>query len=251
MNTRFLLAIFSVAALVSCSTSYKAQTPDDVYFSPAKPGAETVKKETTPQQEAKQQDQYKYDDYYSSEDRYLRWKVRDPQRWSTFDDYDYQWYSYNNSLNYNYYNYNQPWGTYWNSYWTWNSSYNPYCNKVIVVNPKTNATVYNKIRTYTPGTYNNKNYNNANNNRPVKVAGYNPKGTFTNGSNNSFGNTLRKVFSNSGSNYSNNNSSSSSSSSPSRTYSPSSSGSSSSGSSGGSRSSGGGGGGVSRPGRGG
>src|SRR6476659_1833794 len=170
MNTRLLLAISSVAALVSCSTSYKAQTPDDVYFSPARPAAETVKKETNQQQEAKKQDQYKYDDYYTSEDRYLRWKVRDPQRWSTFDDYDYQWYAYNNSINYNYYNYSRPWGTYWNSYWTWNSSYNPYCHKVIVVNPKTNSTVYNKIRTYTPGTYNNTTYNRTNGTRSVKVS---------------------------------------------------------------------------------
>src|SRR6516165_9522617 len=114
MNTRFLLAICSVAALASCSTTYKATTPDDVYFSPA-------------------------------QDSYLRWKVRNPQRWSTFDDYDYQWYAYNNPMTYGYYGY-QPWGVYWNSYWSWNSYYNPYCNHVIVVNPKTNATVFNKLR---------------------------------------------------------------------------------------------------------
>jgi len=248
MNTRLLLAISSVAALASCSTSYKAQTPDDVYFSPAKPAAEYVKTETKEQPKA---DPYKYDDYYSSEDRYLRWKVRDPQRWSTFDDYDYQWYNYNNPYSYGY----MPtlsFGTYWNSYWTWNNSYNPYCHKVIVVNPKTNTTAFNKIRTYTPGTYNNTTYNNSNRGtKTVKLStgAYSPNRTYNN-NNNSLGSTLKKMFSNSGTSYSRNNSSSSSSDRPVRSYSPSSSGSSSSGSSGGSRSSGGGGG-VSRPGRGG
>jgi len=240
MNTRFLLAICSVATLASCSTSYKAQTPDDVYFSPPKGnGATTTKTETQPTQQAATSE------YYPAQDSYLRWKVRDPQRWSTFDDYDYQWYAYNNpAVTYGYYGY-QPWGVYWNSYWTWNSYYNPYCNKVIVVNPKTNTTVFNKLRTYTPGTYNNTTFNNSNrSSKPAKVSlgSYSPNNTYNNG-NNSFGTTIKKIFSNSGS-------SSSSGDRPVRSYSPSSSGSSG-GSSGGGRSSGGGGGGVSRPGRGG
>jgi len=236
-----------VATLASCSTSYKAQTPDDVYFSPPKGnGATTTKTETQPTQQAATSE------YYPAQDSYLRWKVRDPQRWSTFDDYDYQWYAYNNpAVTYGYYGY-QPWGVYWNSYWTWNSYYNPYCNKVIVVNPKTNTTAFNKIRTYTPGTYNNTTYNNSNRGtKTVKLSNgaYSPNRTYNN-NNNSLGSTLKKMFSNSGTSYSPNNSSSSSSDRPVRSYSPSSSGSSSSGSSGGSRSSGGGGG-VSRPGRGG
>jgi len=246
MNARLLLAISSVAALASCSTSYKAQTPDDVYFSPAKPAAEYVKTETKEQPKA---DPYRYDDYYSSQDRYLRWKVRDPQRWSTFDDYDYQWYAYNNMPG-SYYTTVPSWGVYFNNYWSWNNYYNPYCHNVIVVNPKTNATVFNKIRTYTPGTYNNKTYNNTNGNRAVKLStgAYSPN-RYNNNNSSSFGSAVKKIFSNSGSSY---NSNSSSSDRPSRTYTPSSSSSSSSGggrSSGGS--SGGGGGGVSRPSRGG
>jgi hypothetical protein len=238
MNTRFLLAICSVAALASCSTTYKATTPDDVYFSPPKGnGATTTKTETQPSQQTATTSEY-----YPAQDSYLRWKVRNPQRWSTFDDYDYQWYAYNNPMTYGYYGY-QPWGVYWNSYWSWNSYYNPYCNHVIVVNPKTNATVFNKLRTYTPGTYNNTTFNNANRgSKPVKVSlgSYSPNNSYNNG-NSSFGSAVKKIFSNSGS-------SSSSSDRPIRSYSPSSGGSS--GSSGGGRSSGGGGG-VSRPGRGG
>jgi len=256
MNTRLLLAICSVVALSSCATSYKAQTPDDVYFSPAKPAAEYV--ETNKKEEPKQNYQYQSaDDYYAaSDDSYLRWKVRNRNRWATFDSYSYDMYP---SCTSSY----APWRNYWNSYYSWNNYYNPYCHSVIVANPKTNATVYNRVRTYTPGAYTNNTYNNGNR-KPVKVLANsynNPKATYNNtnsSNNNSFGNAIKKIFSNSGSSYSNNNSSSSSSSSsdrPVRTYSPSSSGSSSSGSSGGSRSSGsssGGssGGGVSRPGRG-
>jgi hypothetical protein len=266
MNSRLLLAISSVVVLSSCSTSYKAQTPDDVYFSPAKPQAEYVKTETQENRDAYRSEQ---NEYYSSEDSYLRWKVRNPQRWSTFDEYnDYQWYAYNNPYSYNTYNsfntysYYRPWSTYWNSYISWNSRYNPYCHNVIVVNPKTNATVFNKIRTYTPGTYNNNTYNNRNS-RPFKVAerAYAPNNGYNNGNSNSssgssLGNSLKKIFSNSNSYNNNNSSNSSSSDRPSRTYTPSSS-SSSSGSSGRSSSSGssggssGGGGGASRPNRGG
>jgi len=38
MNTKLLLIPLIVAGFASCSTAYKtAQTPDDVYFSPARP----------------------------------------------------------------------------------------------------------------------------------------------------------------------------------------------------------------------
>jgi hypothetical protein len=245
MNTRFLLAICSVAALASCSTSYKAQTPDDVYFSPPKPGASYVKSETKEQPS----DAYRYNDYYSSEDAYLRWKVRDPLRWSAFDNYDYSTYGYGygSPVVYGAYGY-QPWGSYWNSYWTWNSHYNPYCNRGIVVNPKTNATVFNKIRTYTPGTYNNTTYNNTNGTRGVKLTqgSYSPGRSYNNG-NSSLGSSIKKIFSNSGSSYS----PGSSDSRPSRTFTPSSSGGSSGGGRSSGGSSGGGGGSVGRPGRGG
>ena len=38
MNTKLLLIAISVAAFSGCTTLYKAgQTPDDVYYSPARP----------------------------------------------------------------------------------------------------------------------------------------------------------------------------------------------------------------------
>lgn len=241
MNSRILLAVLTIVILSSCSTAYKAQTPDDVYYSPARPQEEYVRVETQ-----KDRDAY-YDDTYS-EDRYLRWKVRNRTRWSVYDEYAYNWHDYR----YGNINYNPYWstGSYWNNYWYWNRSYNPYCNPVIVVNPK-NPVAYNQVRNYTPGTYKTP-YNNSNNAVRTKNSPgvYRPTGSYNNNNNNSgtLGNSFKKVFSNSSNNNSNNGSNQSDSR-PNRTYTPSnsSSNSSSSGSSSGSGS----GSGVSRPSRGG
>ena len=129
----------AVVLLASCTTSYKAgQTPDDVYYSPARPQAEYV---TT---EDKEERRYRNDDSYSYEDeRYLRYKVRNRSRWSYLDDYysDPYAYRYDRYRSYspyysNYYDYRN----YWNYY------YNPYGTHVIVTNPK--APVYSRPRTY-------------------------------------------------------------------------------------------------------
>ncbi|MDB5191913.1 MAG: vitellogenin precursor [Segetibacter sp.] len=96
MKAQTLLLVLAVMVLGSCSTAYKAsQTPDDVYYSPAR-AVETAKTE-------KKKD--KYEDYYTSEDdRYLRMKVNNRSRWSAIDDYDY-WYDsrYRPYYTYNYY----------------------------------------------------------------------------------------------------------------------------------------------------
>ena len=121
-----------VFVFASCTSAYKTgQTPDDVYFSPARQQDEYVRVE-------KQDDRmYQNDDEYR-DDRYLRMKVRD-RRWSTLDDNYY--YGYYPSNPYLYYNS-------WNTVGYWNVLYNPYynCNTVVVYNPK--ATVYNKPRTF-------------------------------------------------------------------------------------------------------
>jgi len=252
MKYKILLYGLIAAALTSCSSAYKAsQTPDDVYFSPAKEG---VHKQTAKTD--------KYDEYLASEDdKYLRMKVRDRQRWDAIDDYTY-WndsrYIPSYNYNYNYYR-NNPFGvSAWNS---WNISpyssfyyspyismgygasygsglfypsygygygYNPYGPTYIVKNP---------TRAFSPSVnrpnlngYRNGLYNNTN-------RSYNNQGV---------GNTLKRVFApnenarmydNNNYNYKSNNSNSYSA--PQRSYSPSSSGGSSSGGSGSS--------GVSRP----
>jgi hypothetical protein len=254
MNTRILLLALSVAALSSCSSVYKSgQTPDDVYFSPARPQADEyvdVKKE-------RDEDRYQsYEEYQDNmrNDRFLRMSVGNPyylNAYNSYDGLDWRYNSYN-MYGYNSYSYNSP----WNSYYAWNSFYNPYCySPYAFYGGGYYGNVGNKLSFSTPVSrpvaFNINSYSN-NNGRPSRTL----NGNYNNGNmryNNSNGNNNRyNNYSNS--NYTNstnhNNSSytpsSNNNSTPSRSYTPSSSGSSSSGSTGS-----GGGGSVSRPGRGG
>ena len=160
MKKNLVYLLFAVALLTSCSSAYKSsQTPDDVYYSPAKKIIV-----------ADQVDQY--ESYTSSsDDDYLRMKVRDRERWSTIDDYNY-WYDsryYANNYfspytsylslglgfgSYPYYNSYNPY-----SYSPWASWYSPYYTVVYYKNP----TVYYKpqVRNNLTG-YTNRNYNNSN-----------------------------------------------------------------------------------------
>ena len=62
MKSAILLLALSAIIFSSCTTAYKSgQTPDDVYYSPARPQDEYVK--------AQRNDNRYSDDYY--EDRYL------------------------------------------------------------------------------------------------------------------------------------------------------------------------------------
>ena len=73
MKRQILLLAITAAALSSCTTAYKTgQTPDDVYFSPARPQDEYVRVE--------EKEEYRYDDKYY-DDRYLRMKVHNRTRW--------------------------------------------------------------------------------------------------------------------------------------------------------------------------
>jgi uncharacterized membrane protein YgcG len=222
MKSKSTLSIVSLAVLfVSCTTAYKSgQTPDDVYYSPARPQAEYVT------QEKREDKMYRYDEGSYRDDRYLRMKINDPRYDLLYDDY----YSYN-PYYYHYYNgnllFNSPWSTcsYWNYY------YNPYYSHVISVVPRTAVyaltPVYNKPRTFDLSVYNPQSNNNTYSSKSVNH-GYSPN-YYTPNTNNyrnsgrDAGGFLRDVFSGS----SNNNSSNSGSRSTS-------SGSSSGGSSGGS-----------------
>ena len=232
MKRQILLLAITAAALSSCTTAYKTgQTPDDVYYSPARPQDEYVQVE-------KEDNRYRYDDQYY-DDRYLRMKVQNRNQWNNLDD----WYSYDRYG----YRYNNYYGTYYNPYTSWNYYYNPYCtNNVVVINTKIPSTLYNPVkpRNFNINAYTNNNFSNINSNtakggaRPVIISR-----PVYNNSNNGLSNTLKQIFSGGSNNYNNNNSGSS----PSRTYTPSSpnSSGSSSGSSG--NSSGNSGGSVSRP----
>lgn len=242
MNSRFLLPFLVAAALSSCSTAYKSgQTPDDVYYSPAKDTEEYLEVRQSNSNRARS---YEYDNF---DDRWLRMRVRNPYRWNAFDDYD--WNTYGGWSNNWYSPFANNWNSYWNGYYTWNSWYNPYCRNVIILNPKTNPTAFNKVRNFSLNSYTNTNYNTNNalvrspKNAPMRLSSN--SGSYNNSNSNTLGSSLRKVFSGSNnSNYNNNSGSySPASDRSSRSYTPSnsssSSGSSSSGSSSGGSSSGG------------
>jgi hypothetical protein len=252
----FALAVF----FASCSSAYKTgQTPDDVYYSPARPQIERneyarVDKENDRQYRGNRNNQYE-DDYYTDDyynDRYLSMRVRNRRVWSDLDFY------YSDPFAYRYYypnyfsNYWSPFGA-WNSNSYWNYYYNPYSShyynpyyynnpyyggghygNVIIVNPT--SPVYSR-----PRTSNLQVYNNARNSGSTRPQGY---GNNNNGNapvystpapsrnnNRNAGNELRSIFGN-------DNSSSSSGNNPSVSPSRPSSSSGNSGSSGSSGSSG-------------
>jgi hypothetical protein len=254
MKYKILLVAFSAALITGCSTAYQAgQTPDDVYYSPAREG---VAREEVVREERTRTNNDRYQTYTSSEDdNYLRMRIRNRNRWNSIDDFDY-WYNPYNSPYYSYspysrfspynnwyFTYNGPtWNTWgynsygwnynrWNNY-GWGGNYSYYRHPglgsgygygggypVVIKNPvRTNTNVSRPSL----GSYRNSNYNNSNNRS-------------------TFGETINKVFSPAPSNtYSNSNSSSSTYEAPSRSYNPpaSTSSSSSSSSSSGSSSSG-------------
>ena len=208
MKKNFLLICAVAAALLSgCTGAYKStQTPDDVYYSPARGGVGAAADT--------------YDDYTAStDDNYLRMKVKDHYRWSDLDDYAYwndsryfsnnYYYSdfYNNNWVNNYYgawgggygafgygnayNFN-PYGGWYGYYGShWNSWYNPYYTVVYYKNPQTYKALSSGSNL---SAFSNRNYNNSNqlyrSNTPN-----NTKGGSGNYNNSNFGSLVRKVFS--------------------------------------------------------
>ena len=80
MKSQILLLAVTVAALSSCTTAYKTgQTPDDVYFSPARPQEEYVQVEKRDNRRYQSREEY-YDD------RYLRMRMGNRLRWSELDE---------------------------------------------------------------------------------------------------------------------------------------------------------------------
>ncbi len=180
MNTKFLLLALVVVALSSCSTAYKSgQTPDDVYFSPAKEQKEEYVN-VEERQDRNRSERYNpdnnnlynnspynnnsvynnnpynsYDDFNGlRNDRMLRMSIGSRMRLSTFDDY--YWNDGYSSWKYN--NYGSAFNNPWNSYHYWNNYYNPYARSnmynpyyssgyygnfgggnIVIVNPKTSS----------------------------------------------------------------------------------------------------------------
>ncbi len=247
MTRQILLLAIIAVSISSCTTAYKTgQTPDDVYYSPARPQAEYVEVDKDEYKDTRYNDEY-YDD------RYLRMKVRNRSRWDDLND----WYYYDRYS----YTYNYHYGTWYNPYNSWNYYNNPYChcyNNVIIVNPKGSQTqtAIVRPRSFNLSSYSNNNISNTNSTRGIKssrpVTGkpvFNNSNSNTGRNQNGVSNVIRKIFT--PGSIDNSNNSSNSNSSPSRTYTPSNSSSNNNSSSGSSNSSGSSGGGVSRPTRGG
>lgn len=167
MNLKTLLISFSFAGLMSCSSAYKVtQTPDDVYYSPAR--------NIDSYEENDKKDEYKenhdrYDDrnygYEQWDDRRLRLRCQSRyNRWKTFDDYswNYNWYSTGYSWRYDY------WTDTWypvsdcscNSWYTYNSlpHWFHYYKPVYASAPRPKNNTRWTNTNYNSGNYNNNNY---------------------------------------------------------------------------------------------
>ena len=172
MKSKILLTTFIIAVIAtisSCSSSYKTlQTPDDIYYSPARIQNDYVRTKT---------DDNVYNSsnvYVPSEDREIRRRVHN-RKWRRYDDtYDYP-YGYNNY-------------------------YPP-----VYVDPKTGATQNKSTpRKFNLGAYN---PNAVTSNPQIDPKTGKPVNTSTTNSGSGLGNFIRKVFNNSGSSYDNSNSS--------------------------------------------
>ncbi len=218
MKTAFLLVSFSAAVLFTgCASIYQTeQTPDDLYYSPANVAPqekEVVKNSNTDAQ---------YEEYISSsDDRYLRMKVANRNRWEALDDFsywndsrfDYYGYNYYNNYygyGYNSYNYFNNWAfypsysfgfsnfygygynpfyfgytSYYNPYYSYYGSYyNPYYSGYIAIDNNYGPRRYSSgsnISSYRNGNYNN--FNTPSGNLPAR-----------NNNNSSFGNLIRRVI---------------------------------------------------------
>lgn len=175
----FILIVSVLFLFSSCTTAYKSgQTPDDVYYSPARPVDEYVKSEEKEKKEY--QDEYAYRD-----DRYLRYKVRNPY-WSSIDeDYYYNYRPY-----YSYSPYYSSYNPYYNSSY-WNYCHNPYAKPV----PVSVKTVYAAPRTSNMNVY----INPGGTSNPKGVKGYSGNNTSTRSGSSSgkrsSGSFLRDIFS--------------------------------------------------------
>lgn len=186
MKTYFIfLGIITVLA-TSCTSMYKTgQTPDDVYYAPAKPDINYGNNSNIDNE-----------DYYSyRDDQYLRMKAHN-RRWSTIDDFGY-WnpsvtvgYGWSSSP-WGYPTYSNPWTyshPYWNNYsygYSYYDPYNPWYNPyygygpVIIVNKYPSAPARN-TRSTLGGYQNNNGYNNTNNRGFNKNSGNYESGRYNN-----------------------------------------------------------------------
>jgi len=77
----FIFAVLLVFSISSCSVYRNSPTPDDVYYSPGKPATPAAITQNN------------NSDYYSTpNENYVKMRVQNPEKWSYFDDYNYDYY---------------------------------------------------------------------------------------------------------------------------------------------------------------
>jgi uncharacterized membrane protein YgcG len=199
MRYSILLLVVSAAILGGCASAYKTgQTPDDVYYSPAR-----QQHEEYVQEKDNSEGRYMNDDQYS-DDQYLHMKVQNRAMWSTLDDPYYSApFSPVYGLGFSYYN---TWNMYspWSPYVSWNYYYNPYCSPMFFT-PRTTSVAYFhprvvNLNTYTPqatGKGTMYNYNYGGTHTPVRIVGVNNSNSNIN---TNTGNFLRNIFGSSNNN---------------------------------------------------
>ena len=203
-----ILTALVIISLNGCSTYKNSATPDDVYYSPGKPVA------------ASTSGQANNSEYYNTpNENYVQMRVQDPDKWSYFDDYNYDYYG--NSYYSPGYSYGAgfgmgltmgfgmgfgPWYNPWyggfgyyspmsfyNSYYAWNSFYNPYYGGVIVISGKnTTAPSYTRMANFNPSAYSGRYYNS----RPTTNF-YNPNSTRSQNQNSNFSRPYNNTYNNS------------------------------------------------------
>lgn len=204
MKSYLLLPIASLF-FFSCTTAYQSgQTPDDVYYSPARPVDEYVHME---RRDDRQYRYNRYDEYDMRQERLTRMRLRN-RMFETVDDEWYMWDMYHRTRN-SFANYYSPLG-YW---YAWNVNYNPYfvngCPTTAYYNPYGTGflpgTVRNEINR--PRTYNlavfDREMNNLNPNLPKGYGTSSPRyrdnSESYRGTGNTAGDHLRNIFGGSGS----------------------------------------------------
>lgn len=200
--------------LFSCASVYKTgQTPDDVYFSPARPQADYVRVDEQNNDQRRREQTID-----ESEERYSRMRLRNRRQWSQVDDYyvDPRAYYYNPYFVNPYAMQHWGWGA---DRMYWNNWHNPYGNRVIVVSPnnRNNGRIRNYNPYTTPQTNNSYKYQAPSNNQRSNT-GSRLRGLFNDGGNNSSSSPSYKGGSGGSNNSSGGSSPSRSSSAPVRRY---------------------------------
>ncbi|UEG49807.1 hypothetical protein LK994_14290 [Ferruginibacter lapsinanis] len=163
MKAKFLLIALSIAAASSCTSAYRSgQTPDDVYFSPARTYEENRKDDNR-------------DDLIRQEaqDRVIRLGINDYRyRNLDYDYYDYSYYPYKYGYDYGYY-----YNPYYYPYPVYNNPITPAPAKPNTTPRKTDLSSYNN-------GYNNTNSINNNNKLAPKMGAVTPSRTYNNNNTN-------------------------------------------------------------------